>query len=84
MSMIQLWVALRVTNFIVPVTLGIAGTFVAVMASGAEEGIYFPWLMPLKLLVDDSGQLSPAFTYGVAGGLAVLALMMIDMSRREV
>jgi lantibiotic transport system permease protein len=84
MSMIQLWVALRITNFIAPITLGIAGTFVAVMASGAEEGIYFPWLMPLKLLVDDGGPLSPALTYGVVGGLGILILMMIDMSRREV
>lgn len=84
MSMIQLWVALRITNFVVPLTLGIFGTFVAVMASGAEEGIYFPWLMPLKLLVDDGGQLSPALAYGVIGGIGVLLLMMIDMSRREV
>ena len=54
------------------------------MASGAAEGIYFPWLMPLKLLVDDGAQLSPAFTYGVVGGIGVLVLMMIDMSRREI
>src|SRR5262249_28776464 len=84
MSMIQLWVALRVKSFIAPITLGIAGTFVAVRASGAAEGVYFPWLMPLKLLVDDGRTLSPALTYGTVGGAAILVLMMIDMSRREV
>lgn len=84
MSMIQLWVALRFRSFVAPITLGIAGTFVAVMASDAKEGVYFPWLMPLNILVTDGGPASPALIYGVVGGAVVLMLMLAHLSRREV
>jgi lantibiotic transport system permease protein len=82
-AMIQLWVALRFHSFVPPLTLGVAGTFFAVMASGLPEGVYFPWMMPLNMLAHDASRGVTAITWGVAGGAVTLAAMVAHLSRRE-
>jgi len=47
---IQFVVAMRFSSFAVPILLGIFGTFVAVVATSAKYGVYFPWLLPTNVL----------------------------------
>ena len=83
MCIIQLWVALRFRSFVPPLILGIVGTFVAVIAAAAREGAYFPWLMPLHILSTEPAMQRMALAIGFAGGLATLAVMLVDLARRE-
>ena len=81
---IQLWAALRFRSFVPPLVLGIGGTFVAVAATSAKEGPYFPWLIPTNMLASDPAQAALAIDVGCYGGLALLAAMVVHMSRIEV
>ena len=83
MGMIQLWVALRFRSFVAPLTLGLGGTFVAVAASGAKEGVYLPWLMPLNIISGTAANHALALNLGLAGGAATFLLMLLHLSRRE-
>ncbi|MEO7813868.1 MAG: ABC transporter permease [Sphingomicrobium sp.] len=83
MAVLQLWVALRVRSFVPPLVLGILGTFISVAAASAREGAYFPWLMPLHMLSSDPAMVVTALRIGCLGGLAALALMLVDLGRRE-
>lgn len=83
MGMIQLWVALRFKSFVPPLVLGIGGAFVAVMASGAKEGAFLPWLMPLNVMVGDAANNALALKLGVIGGAVTFLLMLLHLSRRE-
>ncbi|MDT9600705.1 ABC transporter permease [Sphingosinicella rhizophila] len=80
---VQLWAALRFRSFVPPLVLGIGGTLVAVVASGAEQGVWFPWLIPANMLSENPAQAALAGTIGFWGGLAALAAMIVDLSRRE-
>lgn len=80
---IQLWTALRFRSFVPPLVLGIGGTFVAVAATTAKQGAWFPWLIPVNALATDSGRSETAITFGFVGGLIVLAAMLVHMSRYE-
>lgn len=83
LSVVQLWTALRFRSFVPPLALGIAGTFTAVAAAGAEEGAYFPWLMPLHMLAQAPGGQDTALLLGSVGGLAALVAMVFDFQYRE-
>ena len=83
MCTIQLWTALRFRSFVPPLVLGIVGTFVAVAAASAREGAYFPWLMPLHILSTEAAMQQMALMIGAAGGLVAMAVMLVDLSRRE-
>lgn len=80
---IQLWAALRFKSFVPPLVLGIGGTFAAVVATGAKLGAYFPWIIPTNALSADPQRAALALGIGFWGGLAMLLLMLIGMSRRE-
>lgn len=82
-AMLQLWVALRFRSFVPPLVFGIAGTFAAIAATSAKEGIYFPWLMAVNVLTLEPGRQETALLLGGVGGLAVLAAMLVHLSRRE-
>jgi ABC-2 type transport system permease protein len=81
---IQLWVALRFKSFVPPLVLGIGGTFVAVAATGAEEGVFFPWTIPINALASDPERAVMATNVGLFGGMAVLLVMVIQLARAEV
>lgn len=83
LSVVQLWVALRFRSFVPPLALGIAGTFTAVAAAGAEDGAYFPWLMPLHMLAQAPAGQQTALLLGSIGGLVALAAMIVDFHYRE-
>ncbi|GLQ20415.1 ABC transporter permease [Algimonas porphyrae] len=80
---IQFAVAMRYRSFAVPVVVGIAGTFVAVVATSAQQGLYFPWLMATNILNTDPSKATQALLMGSLGGLIVFALSIIWLSRRD-
>lgn len=80
---IQMTVALRFESFAVAVVTGIAGTFVAMVATSAKLGIYFPWLLPVNILASDPQRAWQALTTGVLGGLILMAVGSIWLARRD-
>jgi lantibiotic transport system permease protein len=83
MGMIQLWVALRFRSFVVPLTLGIAGTFIAVAAFNASEAMFVPWAMPVSVVGAEGAHAGPALQLGLIGGIITLIAMTLHLSRRE-
>jgi lantibiotic transport system permease protein len=81
--MLQLWVALHFRSFVVPLVLGLTGTFITVVAVGARESVFIPWVMPVSVLVGEGARFEQAVTLGLVGGLITLALMMFHLSRQE-
>ncbi|WP_188055040.1 ABC transporter permease [Sphingosinithalassobacter sp. CS137] len=81
-AMLQLWVALRFRSFVPPLVFGIAGTFVAIGATTARQGVYFPWLLAVNILSLPERQ-SIALWLGSLGGAAALLAMLVHLSRRE-
>src|SRR6185295_20391962 len=72
---VQLWVALRFSSFVPGLVLGIAGTFFAVVATGAKEGVFMPWQMPVNILAKEAWRVPTALGLGALGGLAAFGLM---------
>lgn len=80
---LQLWVALRFGNFVVPLVVGIGGTLVAlaVMITRTQQAEWFPWVLPFNTLVTPTPE-----QYALAGlviGLAILAAMVPVMARHQ-
>jgi lantibiotic transport system permease protein len=86
MVAVQLWVAVRFSSFLPGLVLGIGGTFFAVVATGAKEGVFMPWQMPLNVTASglEAWRVPVALGLGGIGGLVALGLMLAHLSRREV
>ena len=80
---VQIGVALRFNSFALPVSVGIGGTFVAVAATSSKYGIYFPWLLPINMLASEASRAEFALMLGGLGGAALLAAIVIWLSRRD-
>lgn len=80
---IQWTLAMRFRSFAVPVSVGIGGTFVAVAATSAQAGLYFPWLMPVNVLAADAGRAELAVMMGGFGGALAFAAAIVWLSRRD-
>jgi len=80
---IQFVIAIRYESFAVPVVFGIAGTFVAVVATGAKQGLYFPWLMATNILNSDPQAATQVMLMGSIGGLALFIVGIAWLSRRD-
>ena len=79
---LQLWVALRWRNFLLPLSLGIGGTLVtlAVLMTGTSDADWFPWIVALKSAM---GENAADFAWtGLAMGGVFCALMLADLQRR--
>ncbi|OSZ66915.1 hypothetical protein CAP40_11550 [Sphingomonas sp. IBVSS2] len=82
-AMLQLWVALRFRSFVPPLVFGIAGTFAAIVATSARQGVVFPWLMAVNVLTPYPARQAAALLLGGVGGLAMLVAMMLHLARRD-
>lgn len=81
---IQLWTALRFASFVPALSIGIGGMFFSVVATSAEEGIYFPWQMPVNMFATEPWRADTALALGGGGGLVVLFVAIINLSNRDV
>jgi len=84
MMAIQLWTALRFASFVPGLVLGIGGTFFAVVATSAKQGVFLPWQMPVNMLASEAWRVSTALGLGGGLGLVVMVAMIVHLSRREV
>ncbi|WP_114519932.1 ABC transporter permease [Altererythrobacter sp. ZODW24] len=83
LCMILLFVALWFRSFVVPLALGIGGTFAAIATAGSFEGMYFPWLMPLSMLRTDPAEAQVSLGFGLIGGIVLLIIMQLVMQRKR-
>jgi hypothetical protein len=81
---IQFWTAVRFASFVPGLVLGIGGTFFAVVATSAKQGVFMPWQMPVNILATEAWRVQTALTLGGGLGLVVLAAAVIHLARREV
>lgn len=81
---IQLWLSLRFASFVPGLAVGIGGTFFAVVATAAKQGVFWPWQMPINMLAEEAWRVNTALTLGGVGGLILLVLMLTHLSLREV
>ncbi|MBB4822997.1 hypothetical protein HNO89_000215 [Sporosarcina luteola] len=77
---LQTWLAISMKNQAIPLTTGILGTIVSLYGTG------FPDWMPLKWpwLVNEWDEPVYSVLFGVATGLVLYLLSLIDFSRRDV
>ena len=83
LTAIQLWTALRFSSFVPALSVGIGGTFFAVVATSAKQGVFLPWQMPVNILATETWRWQTALALGCGGGLLILTLMLVSLSRRE-
>ena len=83
MIFIQLWVALRWRSFVLPLVVGIIGTFFALVITASGVNVYIPWLLQIYATMWPRPAGLIGVGAGLAGGMLVLALMVGDLGRRE-
>lgn len=83
MLVIQLWAALRWRSFVLPLVIGILGTFLALVVTAAGVRLYIPWLMQIWATMWPKPPGLIAVPLGLVGGAALLAAMLADLGRRE-
>ncbi|MDP2764358.1 MAG: ABC transporter, partial [Brevundimonas sp.] len=84
MIALQLWTALRFASFVPGLVLGIGGTFFAVVATSAKQGVFLPWQMPVNMLASEAWRVQAALGLGAGLGMVALVLMVLHLARREV
>lgn len=80
---IQFAVATIKDSFAIPVVVGISGTFVALVATGSKEGLYFPWLLATNVLASTDERMYQAILTGSVGGILVFAIACYFISKRD-
>ena len=80
---VQLWIALRYASFVPALSLGIGGTFFAVVATSSRLGVLMPWQIPVNQLAADPDRAALALLIGGAGGCVALGAMLWHLSRSE-
>jgi ABC-2 type transport system permease protein len=83
MLFIQLWVALRWRSFVLPLIVGIIGTFFALVLTASGTRLYVPWLLQIWATMWPKPPGVIGVTAGLVGGALVLGLMLADLGRRE-
>ena len=83
MVLLQLWVALRWRSFVVPLVIGILGTFFALVITASGTNVYIPWLLQIYATMWPKLSGVIGVYAGIAGGAFVLAAMLWDLGRRE-
>jgi lantibiotic transport system permease protein len=80
---IQLWLALRFGNFVIPLACGLGGTLVglAVLITRTDQADWFPWVLPLRA-AEPAAELAEPALAGLLGGVVILFAMTADLTRR--
>lgn len=83
MVVIQLWVALRWRSFVLPLVVGIIGTFFALVVTAAGVKLYIPWLLQIWATMWPKPAGVIGVWAGLIGGVVALAAMLADLGWRE-
>jgi ABC-2 type transport system permease protein len=83
MIVVQLWAALRVLGFALPLVIGIVGTFASLAVATSQDGILAPWFIPAYVLRITEPANMIAVWVGALGGLVLAGLMAAHLSWRE-
>ena len=84
MLSLQCWIAVRWSSFTVAVSVGMSATVMGFLIGQSERyGHWYPWTMPLQVLAGKGQWVEFVMVAGVAGGLAVALLGLLDFQRRE-
>lgn len=83
LTAIQFWTAIRFSSFIPALALGIGGTFFAVVATAAKQGVFFPWQMPINMLATEAWRVQTSLALGAGLGAIALAAAVAHLAWRE-
>ena len=84
MLAIQCWIAVRWSSFTVAVSVGMSATVMGFLIGQSERfGHWYPWSMPVQVLAGKGQWLEFVVVAGIAGGLVVALLGLLDFRRRE-
>lgn len=78
------WLAVRFKSFAVVMGVGVAGTFMGMVQATVLIQKYFPWKYPINVQVTNPGFQETALILGIAGGIILLILGSIHITRRDV
>lgn len=86
---LHLWIGMRFRSFAVAVSVGILGTFSALAFMGAEEGFWWPWLLPMYAMpgvrpAEDAMFTIPPTILGPLAWFVLGALGCWRVTRRDV
>jgi ABC-2 type transport system permease protein len=81
MVLMQLWVALRWRSFVVPLVVGILGTFFALVITASGINLYIPWLLQIYATMWPKPSGMIGVEAGLLGGALVLLAMLWDLGR---
>lgn len=76
------WVSIRWPGFVLPLGVGVGGTFFAIFAAGAKIGKFYPWLLPFNVF--SAERVTMAMWLGIAGGVAAAIIGCVEFVRRDV
>ncbi len=81
LAVIQMWVAMRFANFVVPLAFGMTGTMVAIAVAmtNTDKADWFPWVLPFRALSENQPLSTALLALISAAGLAIAAIA--DLSR---
>lgn len=79
------WIALRWRSFTIAIAVGMSATVCGFLIGQSERfGHWYPWSMPLQVMAGKGQHLELVVLVGVAGGLVVALLGLLDFGRRDV
>lgn len=79
------WISIRWRSFTVAVSIGMTATVMGfLIGQSARFGHWYPWSMPLQVLAGEGKHLDFVVMAGLAGGLVVTVLGLVNFSRRDV
>jgi len=79
---IHIWVSIRWAGFAIALGAGIGGTFFAIFAASARVGMYYPWLLPVNVFIEE--RFTAALLLGAGGGLVAAVIGCVEFARRDV
>lgn len=83
MLLIQLWIALWSRSFVLPLVVGILGTFFALVITASGVDVYIPWLLQIYATMWPKPSGAIGVGLGLGGGALVLAAMTMSFGSRE-
>jgi hypothetical protein len=83
MVVVQLWIALRLRSFALPLVVGIVGTFFALCIQSAKAPVFLPWVAPAYAFTVTRPESLAVVLFGYLGGMVLIPIMLWRLSRLQ-